>query len=118
MKGGRRGGNPDHDREEVPGRLASPENMREQAKEGKEQRAEEGGGLRAVSRSIAVVAAGVLVGGGIGLLVGTALGVFNPFVLGVVGMAVGVGASGPLMSAVSAHEGARRSWGRRIFGGD
>ena len=35
--------NPDHDREEVPGRPAvSPENTREQAKEGREQRAEEG----------------------------------------------------------------------------
>ena len=37
--------NPDHDREEVPGRPAvSPENTREQAREGKEQRAEEGRG--------------------------------------------------------------------------
>ncbi len=39
------GENPDRDREEVPGRpAASPENMRAQAKEGKEQRAEEGRG--------------------------------------------------------------------------
>ena len=37
--------NPDHDREEVPGRPAvSSENLREQAKEGREQRAEEGRG--------------------------------------------------------------------------
>ena len=37
--------NPDHDREEVPGRPAvSSENMRAQAKEGREQRAEEGRG--------------------------------------------------------------------------
>jgi len=37
--------NPDHDREEVPGRPAvSSENMREQAQEGMEQRAEEGRG--------------------------------------------------------------------------
>ena len=37
------GENPDHDREEVPGRPAvSPENTREQAREGREQRAEEG----------------------------------------------------------------------------
>ena len=37
--------NPDHDREEVPGRPAvSPENMRRQAEEGREQRAEEGRG--------------------------------------------------------------------------
>ena len=37
--------NPDHDREEVPGRPAvSPENTREQAREGREQRAEEGRG--------------------------------------------------------------------------
>ncbi len=37
--------NPDHDREQVPGRPAvSPENTREQAREGKEQRAEEGRG--------------------------------------------------------------------------
>jgi hypothetical protein len=35
--------NPDSEREEVPGRPAvSPQNTREQAKEGKEQRAEEG----------------------------------------------------------------------------
>ena len=39
------GENPDHDREEVPGRPAvSPENLREQAEEGREQRAEEGRG--------------------------------------------------------------------------
>jgi len=39
------GENPDRDREEVPGRpAASPENMRDQAKEGREQRAEEGRG--------------------------------------------------------------------------
>ncbi len=39
------GENPDHDREEVPGRPAvSAENLREQAKEGREQRAEEGRG--------------------------------------------------------------------------
>jgi hypothetical protein len=39
------GENPDHDREEVPGRPAvSPENMREQARESREQRAEEGRG--------------------------------------------------------------------------
>ena len=39
------GENPDHNREEVPGRPAvSSENMREQAQEGREQRAEEGRG--------------------------------------------------------------------------
>ena len=39
------GENPDHDHEEVPGRPAiSRENMREQAQEGREQRAEEGRG--------------------------------------------------------------------------
>ncbi len=39
------GENPDHDREEVPGRPAvSSENMREQAKEGREQQAQEGRG--------------------------------------------------------------------------
>jgi hypothetical protein len=39
------GENPDHDREEVPGRPAvSSENMRAQAQEGREQRAEEGRG--------------------------------------------------------------------------
>jgi hypothetical protein len=39
------GENPDHDRKEVPGRpAASPENLREQAKEGREQQAEEGRG--------------------------------------------------------------------------
>ena len=37
--------NPDHDREEVPGRPAvSSENLREQAQEGREQQAEEGRG--------------------------------------------------------------------------
>jgi hypothetical protein len=39
------GENPDSEREEVPGRpAASAENLREQAKEGREQRAEEGRG--------------------------------------------------------------------------
>ncbi len=39
------GENPDHDREKVPGRSAvSSENMRAQAEEGREQRAEEGRG--------------------------------------------------------------------------
>jgi len=39
------GENPDHDREEVPGRPAvSAENTREQAEEGREHRAEEGRG--------------------------------------------------------------------------
>ncbi len=39
------GENPDHDREEVPGRPAvSPENIREQAEEGREQQAEAGRG--------------------------------------------------------------------------
>ena len=39
------GENPDHDHEEVPGRPAiSSENTREQAREGREQRAEEGRG--------------------------------------------------------------------------
>jgi hypothetical protein len=39
------GENPDHDREEVPGRPAvSAENMEDQAQEGREQRAEEGRG--------------------------------------------------------------------------
>ena len=39
------GENPDHDREEVPGRPAvSAENEREQAEEGRERRAEEGRG--------------------------------------------------------------------------
>ena len=37
--------NPDHDREEVPGRPAvSPENTRRQAQEGRERQAEEGRG--------------------------------------------------------------------------
>jgi hypothetical protein len=37
--------NPDHEREEVPGRPAvSSENMRKQAQEGREQQAEEGRG--------------------------------------------------------------------------
>ena len=39
------GENPDHDREEVPGRPAvSPENTRRQAGQGREQQAEEGRG--------------------------------------------------------------------------
>jgi hypothetical protein len=37
--------NPDREREEVPGRpAASPQNIRDQAQEGREQRAEEGRG--------------------------------------------------------------------------
>ena len=46
------GENPDHDREEVPGRPAvSSEKLREQAEEGREQRAAEGrGGLGARMR--------------------------------------------------------------------
>jgi len=50
-----------------------------------------------MSRSIAAVAAGVLIGGGIGLLIGVALGAINPFVFGIIGIAVGVGASVALM---------------------
>jgi hypothetical protein len=39
------GENPEHDREEVPGRPAvSPENMQRQAEEGREQQAAEGRG--------------------------------------------------------------------------
>lgn len=46
--------NPDHDREEVPGRPAvSRENTQQQAKEGREQQAEEGrGGLSARLRLV------------------------------------------------------------------
>jgi hypothetical protein len=47
--------NPDHDREEIPGRpAASPENRREQAKEGREQQAEEGRGDSATRLSLFV----------------------------------------------------------------
>ena len=45
IEGRRMGEDPDHDREEVPGRpAASPENLRAQAQEGREQQAEEGRG--------------------------------------------------------------------------
>lgn len=82
------------DREEVPGRSAvSPGNTRGRAKYGGRRRPGEGARLRALSRGIAAVAAGVLIGGGIGLLVGGALGMINPFVLGLIGIAVGVGVS-------------------------
>ncbi len=106
------GDNPYQDREGAPGEAGpapSPRSTRGQAKEGGEQRAEGGRGLRAMSRIVAAVAAGALVGGGIGLLVGVALGAINPFVLGVIGIAGG--------AVVGAREGARRPWWRRVFGG-
>lgn len=94
MGGRSMGEKPDHDREEGPDWTAAwPENTRARAKEGGERWAEDGGKLRAMSRSIAAVAAGVLIGGGTGLLVGAALGVINPFVFGFIGIAAGVGAS-------------------------
>jgi len=106
------GENPYQDREGAPGEAgpaASPRSTPGQAKEGGDQRAEGGRGLRAVSRIVATVAAGALVGGGIGLLVGVALGAINPFVLGLIGIAGG--------AVVGAREGARRPWWRGVFGG-
>lgn len=86
------GENPD--REEAPGWLAvSPGDTRGRTKDGGGAPPGKGVRLRALSRSIAAVAAGVLIGGGIGLLAGAALGMINPFVFGLIGIAVGVGAS-------------------------
>ncbi len=73
--------------------------------------AEGGSGLRAVSEAVAVVSAGVLVGGGAGMLAGVALGAINPFALGIVGAVVGAGV--PVLFTV----GARRPWWRRVVGG-
>jgi hypothetical protein len=91
--------NPGRDREE-----AAPE------------QAEGGSGLRAVSEAVAVVAAGALVGGGIGMLGGVALGAINPFALGIVGAVVGAGLP-VLRGAFGARGAARRPWWRRVFGG-
>ena len=102
--------NPDHDREEVPGRPAvSPENARE-------HNAEEGGGLRSVSEMVTLVSASVLVGGGTGVLGGVALEAINPFALGMVGVVIGIGLLVLLRSVVGAREGAKRLWWRRTFG--
>lgn len=101
--------NPDRALEVVHGwPETSPENARE-------QEAEEGGGLRAVSWIVAVVSASVLVGGGIGMLGGVTLGVLNPFALGIVGAVVGIGVL--VLFAVDARGAARRPWWRRWFGG-
>jgi len=92
------GENPVRDREE-----AAPE------------QAEGGSRLRVVSEALAVVAAGALVGGGIGILAGVVLGAINPFALGIVGAVVGIGI--PVLLAVGARGAARGPWWRRIFGG-
>ncbi len=110
--------NPYQDREGAPGEAgpaASPRSTPGQAKEGGDQRAEGGRGLRAVSRSVAAVAAGALVGGGIGLLVGVALGAINPFALGIVGAVVGIVV--PVLFAVVARRARRGPWWSRVFGG-
>ncbi len=99
------GENPGRVLEGTPGRPeASPENARG-------HKAEEGGGLRSVSEAVALVSAGVLVGGGTGVLVGVWLGAINPFALGIVGAVAGAGATALL---------ARRPWWRgvrRVLGG-
>jgi F0F1-type ATP synthase assembly protein I len=95
--------------EVVPGRPETPpENAREQD-------AKAGGGLRAASWTVALVSAGVLVGGGIGMLAGVALGAINPFALGIVGAVVGIGV--PVLFIVGARRVARRPWWKRVFGG-
>jgi hypothetical protein len=76
-------------REENPGPLGDE----------REQKAEEGGGLRAVSEAVALVSASALVGGGVGMLGGVALGAINPFGLGIIGVVVGTCASLPLTRA-------------------
>ena len=101
--------NPDRALEVVHGwPETSPENARE-------QEAEEGGGLRAASWAVALVSAGVLVGGGTAMLAGVALGAINPFGLGVVGAVVGTGV--PVLLAVGARRATQRPWWRRVFGG-
>lgn len=95
--------------EAVPGRPETPPgNARGQG-------TQEEGGLRAASWAVALVSAGVLVGGGIGMLAGVALGAINPFALGIVGAAVGIVV--PFLFAVGARRAARRPWWRRVLGG-
>jgi F0F1-type ATP synthase assembly protein I len=101
--------NPDRALEELAGRPeAPPENARE-------QETEEGGGLRSVSKIVALVSASVLVGGGIGMLVGVWLGAINPFALGIVGAVAGMAI--PVFFALGARGAARRPWWRRLLGG-
>jgi hypothetical protein len=88
--------------EGAPGPLeASSEDVGEQA--------EGGSKLRAASEAVAVVSAGVLVGGGAGILAGVALGAINPYALGMVGAVVGACVSALL---------ARRLWWRGVLGGE
>ena len=80
----------------------------EASSEGVGEQAEGGSKLRAASEAVAVVSAGVLVGGGVGILAGVALGAINPFALGMVGVVVGACVSALL---------ARRLWWRGVLGG-
>ena len=80
-------------------------------------RDEGGSGLRAASEAVAVVSAGVLAGGGAGMLAGVALGALNPHALGLLGVALGTGATVLLKGVAGAREAARRPWWRRVFGG-
>ena len=83
-------------------------------------RDEGGNRLRAASEAVALVSAGVLVGGGAGMLAGFALGAINPFALGLIGAAAGAVASVPLGRAILRRPeagGERRPRWRRVFGG-
>jgi hypothetical protein len=99
--------------EGAPGPLeASSESVGEQA--------EGGSKLLAAGEAVAIVSAGVLVGGGAGMLAGVALGAINPFALGLIGAAAGAVASVPLSRAMLRRPeagGVRRPWWRRVFGG-
>ena len=96
-------------REETPGPLAD-------SSEQVGGRAEGRSGLRTVSEAVAVVSAGVLVGGGAGLLAGGALGAINPFALGLIGAAAGACVPVLLKVAIGARRGPEGPGWRRVFG--
>ena len=80
-------------------------------------RDEGGNRLRAASEAVALVSAGVLVGGGAGMLAGFALGAINPFALGLIGAAAGACVPVLRKAATGARRGRGGPWWRRVFGG-
>ncbi len=96
--------------EEAPGRRDAPE---EDARE----QAEGGDGFRKASEAVALVSAGVLVGGGAGMLAGVTLGAINPYALGLLGVAAGTWTTVLLKGVTVARDAARRPWWRGGFGG-
>jgi hypothetical protein len=101
---------------ENPGRVlqGTPSRPEASLENAREDNAEEGGGLRSVSKAVALVSASVLVGGGIGMLVGVWLGAINPFALGIVGAVAGMVI--PVFFALGARGAPRRPWWRRVLG--